>query len=80
VVESVAASDDGRTVYFKSHDSDGRASIWRVPVGGGRPQLVVRFTDPTRESSRADFAAGAGRFFFTLEDRQSDIWIAEIKK
>ena len=79
-VESVAVSDDGRTLYFKSHDSEGRASIWRVPVQGGRPQLVVRFTDPTRESSRPDFAAGAGRFFFTLEDRQSDIWIAEIKK
>jgi len=78
-VEGVAVSDDGRTLYFKSHDSEGRASIWRVPVEGGRPQLLVRFTD-VRESSRFDFAAGAGRFFFTLEDRQSDIWIAEIKK
>ena len=79
-VEGVAASDDGRTLYFKSHDREGRASFWRVPIEGGRPQLLVRFTDPTRESTRFDFAAGAGRFFFTLEDRQSDIWVAEIGK
>jgi hypothetical protein len=26
------------------------------------------------------FAAGAGRLFFTLEDRQSDICVAEVKK
>jgi len=38
----------------------------------------VRFTDPLRESVRRDFAAGAGHFFFTLEDRQADIWIAEV--
>jgi Tol biopolymer transport system component len=78
--ESVAAAEDGRTVYFKSHDAEGRASIWAVPVAGGRPRLLVRFTDPSRVSIRGDFAAGAGRLFFTLDDRQADIWMADITR
>jgi Tol biopolymer transport system component len=76
----VAVSDDGRTVYFKSIDPEGLATIWAVPTAGGRPQLLVRFTDPSRPSIRVDFAAGAGRLFFTLEDRQADIWVAEISQ
>jgi TolB protein len=74
---SVETSEDGRTLYFKSHDAQQRASLWAVPLAGGRPTLLVRFSDPLRESIRRDFAVGAGRFFFTLEDRQADIWLAE---
>ena len=77
-VGSVEVSDDGTAIYFKSHDAQQRASFWSVPAAGGRPTLLVRFTDPLRESVRRDFAAGAGHFFFTLEDRQADIWIAEV--
>jgi len=77
-VESVVASEDGRTMYFKSHDAEGRASFWAVPTAGGRPRLLVRFNDLSRVSIRGDFAAGAGQLFFTLEDRQADIWIADI--
>jgi Tol biopolymer transport system component len=79
-VESVAVSEDGRTVYFKSHDTQGRASIWAVSVAGGRPRPLVRFSDLSRVSIRPDFAAGAGRLFFTLEDRQADIWMADITR
>ena len=77
---SVVASADGRTLYFKSMDTDGRASIWSVPGDGGRPRLRVRFNDLSRPSIRPDFAMGAGRLFFTLEDRQADIWVAEVSK
>lgn len=74
---SVIASTDGKTLYFKSHDSEGHASIWSVPVSGGRPRRLVRFLD-AHESIRVDFAVGAGQFFFTIDDRQSDIWVAEL--
>jgi len=77
---SVAVGDDANTLYFKSGDADGRTTIWSVPVGGGRPRLLVRFTDPNRQSIRPDFAVGAGRFFFTIEDRQADIWVADVSK
>ena len=76
--ERVEVSDDGRTLYFKSHDDEGHATIWAIPTTGGTPRPLVRFDDPGRPSIRSDFAAAAGRFFFTLEDRQSDIWVAEM--
>jgi Tol biopolymer transport system component len=79
-VESVVVGEDGRTVYFKSHDGEGRASFWAVSTGGGRPRLLVRFNDPSRVSIRRDFAAGAGQLFFTIEDRQADIWMADITR
>jgi Tol biopolymer transport system component len=77
---SVQASDDRRILYFKSRDATGRSALWSVPAGGGRPRLLVRFADLSRPSIRQDFAAGAGRLFFTLEDRQADIWVAEISR
>ena len=77
-VRSVAVSDDGRMLFFKSKDEEGRSAIWSVQANGGRPQLLVRFNDLSRPSDRPDFAAGAGRLFFTLEDRQADIWVAEL--
>jgi Tol biopolymer transport system component len=79
-VESVAISDDAGTMYFKSHDGEGRASIWSVPFTGGKPRPLVRFSDATRSSSRPDFAARGGKFYFTLEDRQADIWVAELTR
>ena len=60
---------------FQEHNRRGGRRSGRA-AAGGRPRLV-RFT-PARPSIRADFAAGAGRFFFTLEERQADIWVAEI--
>ena len=74
----LALSEDGTLVYFKSHDAEGRASFWSVPVDGGPPSELVRFEDLSRPSRRWDFDAGAGRFFFTIEDRRSNIWIADV--
>jgi hypothetical protein len=70
-------SEDGRTVYYLALDPAERATIWSVPVGGGSPKLLVRFDDPTREWHRFGFKARLGRFYFTVGDRQSDIWMAE---
>jgi serine/threonine-protein kinase len=77
--EDVHWSNDGMTLYFKSHDAQGRASIWSVAVAGGRPHLLVRFDDPSRTSNRADFATDGTYFYFSLEDRQSDIWVADVR-
>jgi len=71
---------DGSVCYFKSHDDRGRASIWSIAAAGGRPRLLVRFDDLAHPSTRADFAADAQRLYFALDDRQSDLWVAEIAK
>jgi hypothetical protein len=64
-------------LYFKSHDAGGLASIWSVALEGGRPRQLVRF-GPALASIRSDFAAGAGRLYFTLEDRQANIVVADM--
>lgn len=73
-------SEDGRSIYFKSHTADGRAAIWSVAVSGGKPRRLVTFDDPNRPSIRHDFGAGAGQFFFTLEDRRSVVWVVELSE
>jgi len=68
----------GDAIYFKAHDARGRASLWTVSSKGGRPQLLVRFPDPDRQSGRKDFATDGIRFYFTIEDRQSDVFVVEL--
>jgi Tol biopolymer transport system component len=72
-------SADGRTIFFKSHDAHGRTSIWSVPSVGGAPRLRVSFPDPARQSYRPQWALGRDRLFFPIEDRQSDVWVMEVK-
>ena len=71
---------DPGTIAFKSRDSQGRAEFWSISAAGGRPRLLVRFADPQRPSNRADFDTDGKRLYFSIEDRQSDIWVAEIIK
>ena len=72
-------SDDGQKIYFKSHDSLGRASIWSVSTKGGAPRLLVRFDDPARPSYRNQWALGGNRIYFPVQDRQSDVWIMDME-
>jgi Tol biopolymer transport system component len=80
VAELAIYSRSGQELYFKSHDARGRASFWSIPVTGGRPRLLARFDDPARASNRFEFASDGKRFYFTIEDRQSDIWVAEVTR
>ena len=76
--ERVEWNPDGRTLYYKAHDAQGRASFWAVNAAGGVPRLLVRFTDLNRPSSRRDFATDGKRFYFAIEDRQSDVFVADL--
>jgi len=78
--EVPAWSADGKTIYFKSHDARGNASIWAIPAAGGTPRLLVRVDDPSRPSYRPEIAIGGGRVFFTIDDRQSDVYVMEVVK
>ncbi|HEX5576309.1 MAG TPA: hypothetical protein VFX42_10580, partial [Gemmatimonadales bacterium] len=71
-------SPDGRTVYYKAHNAEGRTSFWAVSAAGGAPRLLVRFPNPDRQSSRRDFAVDGRRLYFAIEDRQSDVFVAEM--
>jgi len=69
---------DGR-MYVKTHDALGRATISQVEDDGTlRP--MVRFPDLDRPSNRADFAVDRKRFYFTFEDRESDVYVADVTR
>jgi Tol biopolymer transport system component len=78
VVGETHWSRDGTGVYFKSQDALGRASIWYQPLSGGRPRLLVGFADLSRPSFRGNFGVDSRRFYFAINDRQSDIWVADV--
>ncbi|HJP57116.1 MAG TPA: protein kinase, partial [Gemmatimonadales bacterium] len=68
---------DGRTIVFKSWDRHGAASFWSVPVAGGPPRELARIDDPLRPSYRPGWALGRDGIYFTVEDRQSNVWVME---
>jgi dipeptidyl aminopeptidase/acylaminoacyl peptidase len=70
---------DGRTIYYKAQDAGGAASLWAVPAAGGEPRELVRFDDPVRASSRAEFATDGRRLYFTASEREGDIWRMELR-
>ncbi|HMA00872.1 MAG: TolB family protein, partial [Gemmatimonas sp.] len=76
--ETPIFSKDGRSIYFKSHDAEGHAMFSVVPASGGTPRVIVRFPDLARPSSRQGFSMSATRFYFPVEDRQSNIWLADL--
>jgi serine/threonine protein kinase/Tol biopolymer transport system component len=76
--QRVALDERETTVFFKAVDVVGRASFWSVPITGGQPRLLVRFDDLSRPSRRWDFTVAGGRFYFAIDERRSNIWIASI--
>jgi Tol biopolymer transport system component len=80
LAELAVFAASGRELYFKSHDAYGRASLWSIPLTGWRPRLLGRFDDPVWSCNRFDFASDGTRFYFTVEDRQSDVWVAEVAR
>jgi hypothetical protein len=73
----LAVGEDPRSYYTKQFDA-GRASLFALPLSGGPPKELIRFDDLLRPSSRFDFAVGGGHYFFTLDERRSNIWIADV--
>jgi Tol biopolymer transport system component len=79
-VAAMAWSADGRDILFKAAHSGGGQSFWSVPATGGTPRLLVRFDDSTRPSRRQEFATDGKRFYFTVDNRQSDIWVMSVQE
>jgi hypothetical protein len=70
----------GSRLYFVGSDaSDVAKGIWSVSPSGGPVQQHVRFDDVTRPWHRYGFQPLADRLYFTLGERESDIWAAEIQ-
>ncbi len=77
-VEAPLWSRDSRTIYFTSHDAIGNASVWAIPVTGGTPELLTRFTDPTLHAYRPFLSIGGGRMYVAIQEQESDIWVMDV--
>ncbi|MDB4915478.1 MAG: protein kinase [Gemmatimonadetes bacterium] len=79
IAQTVLWSADPNVIYIKGRDAARRGGIWSITLGGGAPRLLLRLDDPAHPSDRPDFATDGKRFFFTIDDRQSDVWIAKLR-
>ncbi len=70
-------SRDGQTIYYTVVDARLRAQFWAVPAAGGEPRLLV-FDDPSMPSYRSHWATDGERFYFTIAEMESDIWVIEL--
>ncbi len=78
-VRYARVAPDGRTVFLKAADSASVASFWSFPATGGTPRPLIWFDDDTRPSSRQEFATDGKHLYFTIENRQSDIFVMELR-
>ena len=76
----ITPSSNGREVYVKYVDSLGIGIIRSVPLAGGASRVLVRFDDPLRPSTRPELSTDGRRFYFTVQDRQSDVYVADITR
>ena len=65
-------------IYTKRHDVDGQAPFWAIPVAGGTPRILVRLTDPNHPFNREEFTTDGKRQFYSVEERQSNVWVADV--
>lgn len=70
---------DGRTIYMKTFDAQGRAALWALGLDGGAARLLVRFDEPLRPTRRPEFAVDAKRLYFTLAQSESDVWVMGVR-
>jgi Tol biopolymer transport system component len=71
----------GGFIPFYSTAADG-GSFWGLPEGGGRPRLLARQDDLTNVNSGTGmrgYQTDGVRLFFTMDDRESDIFVAEVR-
>jgi len=73
-------SADGRAIYFKTNDAQGNAFLWAIPAAGGTPTLLVRFDEPDRPFYRPIFAVAGSRLFFTVDNRQADVYVMDLER
>lgn len=76
----LAWSSNPDTIWFLGHEPDGGSGIWSLSVGSGRPRLLVRLDAPSGKSNGPSFTSDGSRFFFTLDERSSNVRWAELVK
>ncbi|HEX5820062.1 MAG TPA: protein kinase [Gemmatimonadales bacterium] len=71
---------DGRRLFFQGivGTTIPRFGLWEVSPDRDAAREVVRFDDPYRLPLWGAFATDGTRLYFTLDERQSDVWVADL--
>ena len=72
-------SADGRSVYYREREPDGRLTLLSIPVDGRPPVALVRQRDASRSGPRSDWTTDGRRFFFTISHYAGDISTVEVR-
>ncbi|MGH7518067.1 MAG: protein kinase domain-containing protein [Gemmatimonadales bacterium] len=71
-------ASDGRTVIYEAFRGT-RFSVRVARLDGGPTREVLHVNDPTSHTHRFGIVVRGDSLFFTLVDRQADIWVAEVR-
>jgi hypothetical protein len=61
-------------LYLSVREKDGTASIWQLAINGDPERRLVHLSDASRQFYRMSLDVDDKNFYFTIGDRQSDIW------
>jgi Tol biopolymer transport system component/tRNA A-37 threonylcarbamoyl transferase component Bud32 len=71
-------SQDGRSVYYRPREPDGRLTLLALPIDGKAPSTLVRQQDASKAGARSDWTTDGRRLFYTIQRHEGDIWTVEI--
>jgi eukaryotic-like serine/threonine-protein kinase len=71
---------DGRSLYYRGREPDGRLTLLEVPLDGRPPFPLVRQRDPSRAGPRNDWTTNGRQFYFTVSQYEGDISVVELKR
>ena len=74
----LAWGKDPNILWFLGQDPRGRGGIWELRIRDGHARPLVRFDDPAGRSNGAAFTTDGKQFFFTLDERLSNVRWAEL--
>jgi Tol biopolymer transport system component len=72
-------SPDGRSLYHRLREPDGRLTLLGLPVDGKPPVTLARQRDATKSGARSDWVTDGRRFFFTIHRYEGDVWTVETR-
>lgn len=80
IVSNMVWNLDPATIWFIGSNESGHGGIWQIAARGGRPQLRVSLDDPSGRLHGPLLASDGKRFFFTIDERFSNMRWAELNR
>ena len=78
-------SPSGASVLYALRTTDvsknARTTVtYLIPAAGGTPRRLAVFDDPCVAVVRGGWGFGGGRMYYSVEERQSDVWVMEVER